>query len=72
MIDPNKYPAETPITLNLNWGSVMNILGGLAEIPAKYSRPIMEEIERQAEAQAQNNQIKSLPTQQQNIPRPMQ
>lgn len=62
MIDPNKYPPETPITLSLNWGAVVNILGGLGEIPAKYARPLMDEIERQVTQQADSNQIKQLPT----------
>lgn len=72
MLDPNKYPPETPVTLTLNWGAVVNILGGLGEIPAKYSRPLMDEIEHQANQQAENNQIKQLPqhTGQQPPPRP--
>ncbi len=59
MFDPNKYQPETPVTLNLTWGAVLNILGGLAEIPAKYSRPIMDEIEKQAMASADSTRSNS-------------
>lgn len=71
MFDPNQYKPETPVTLHLNWGAILNILGGLAEIPAKYSRPIMEEIEKQAMQSADINQNRQLPQQNQ-MPRPMQ
>ena len=71
MFDPNQHKPETPVTLNLNWGAILNILGGLAEIPAKYSRPLMEEIEKQAMQSADSNQVRQLPQQNQ-MTRPMQ
>lgn len=70
MIDFTKHDPEIPITLRINWGSVGNIIGGLSELPAKYSRDLMDEIERQAVSQLPSNTNNQVVTQPQF--RPMQ
>ena len=48
-------PNDTPIDLKMDFGTAQLILAGLAELPAKYSRNVMAEIEKQIGAQLNNS-----------------
>lgn len=53
----NELSNDAPVTLTLTLGDAFTIMAGLSELPAKYSRSLMELIESQVDNQFQRTGV---------------
>lgn len=53
----NNISNDTPLTLQLTVGDAYTIMAGLSELPAKYSRYLMDNIEEQTDKQCQTKGV---------------
>jgi hypothetical protein len=53
----NELSNEAPVTLTITLGDAFTIMAGLSELPAKYSRPLMDLIDSQVDTQFQRSGV---------------